>query len=539
MFNFSVNKNLLQLKVMYFFGYAGQCPLSTFGSTIGRQLRFSASSVGFVYFTSMVLSIFGRLIFGYLADKFRIHKALLILSTLLCSLAILSMALIPQQTQDCQEVFEKAYVFHENDTSFEICFVNNEWSSLKEILNGKVCRMNFQSINLTISFAADQSSNVTASFDSVRENTENGTFSCLDAFKAGIFHVLDANRVEEGKHYDVSTCSYPNDADDAEQKSIKRDMLLPLFWIYMSVFAVFYVMSYVMGIFLDAICFYTLDNEEGTFGNQRMFASLGWGVAALFSGVLTDYVSENSEFKNYLPTFTVSFSFLIISLIVAIFFKMPKISQAAKTDWNAVYGILWHKESFVFSCWCFVFGVCSGIVWEYSFWVIEEISTKHEQTWVKSLQGGITIVNTFLGDVPAYYFFDRISSKLGYINCMTLTLVLQAIRLFAYSILSHPIWALFIAVLDGIGFGIGYATITSFANLISTPETKTTVQATFNSIFDGFGSSFGALCFGFIYDRFGRSLTFRVGSFMAIGCTCLHILSRFCINKAAIRKTQP
>lgn len=82
---------------------------------------------------------------------------------------------------------------------------------------------------------------------------------------------------------------------------------------------------------------------------------------------------------------------------------------------------------------------------------------------------------------------DRILSKLGYINCMTVTLLLNASRLYAYSILSHPIWALFIAVLDGITFGVGYATITSFANLISTPETKTVIQATFNSIFDGLG----------------------------------------------------
>ncbi|XP_065211564.1 major facilitator superfamily domain-containing protein 6-A-like [Planococcus citri] len=534
MISFTFNKNLLQLKVMYFFGYAGMSPLTTFGPTVAKQLRFSASAVGFAYFTSIVLSIFGRLIFGYLADKLRIHKALLILSTLLCSLAILSIALFPQQTTDGQDVFEKAYVIHENNTSFEICFVNDRWSSLKENLNGKVCRMNFQNINLTISFATNQSSNASVSFDSVREKSENGTFSCLDAFKTGIFLVLDANGMEEGKYCDLSRCSYPNDADDEKQKSLEKDMLLPLFWLYLGVYAMYFVMSFIMGVFMDTICFHTLDNEEGSFGNQRMFASLGWGMAALFSGVLTDYVSENLEFKNYLPTFMVSFLFLITSIIVTIFFKMPKISQAAKTDWDVVYGLLWHKKSFVFACWCFVIGVCSAIVWQYSFWVVEEIATKHEQTWVKSLQGAMVVMNTFLGDVPTYYFFDRILSKVGYINCMTLTLLLQAIRLFAYSILSHPIWALFIAVLDGISFGMGYATITSFANLISTPETKTIVQATFNSIFDGLGTSLGALCFGFVYDRYGHSETFRIGSFMAIGCTCLHILSRLRFNKPKI-----
>lgn len=53
-----------------------------------------------------------------------------------------------------------------------------------------------------------------------------------------------------------------------------------------------------------------------------MFASLGWGIAALFAGVLTDYVSEDEELKNYLPTFMVSFIFLMVTVVLANFFKV-------------------------------------------------------------------------------------------------------------------------------------------------------------------------------------------------------------------------
>lgn len=88
-------------------------------------------------------------------------------------------------------------------------------------------------------------------------------------------------------------------------------------------------------------------------------------------------------------------------------------------------------------------------------------------------------------------------SKLGYIHCMTLTLLLNAVRLFAYSVLNRPIWALLISMLDGFTFGTSYATIATYANIISTSDSKTTIQAIFNSIFDGIG-----MCIGIGFDTY-------------------------------------
>lgn len=90
-----------------------------------------------------------------------------------------------------------------------------------------------------------------------------------------------------------------------------------------------------------------------------------------------------------------------------------------------------------------------------------------------------------------FLFSDKIFSKLGYVHCMTLSLFLNAVRLLAYSLLNQPIWALLISMLDGFTFGITYATIASYSNLISTSDSKTTTQATFNSIFDGIGNHNG------------------------------------------------
>lgn len=89
-----------------------------------------------------------------------------------------------------------------------------------------------------------------------------------------------------------------------------------------------------------------------------------------------------------------------------------------------------------------------------------------------------------------FFFFFSIGwilEKVGYINNMSFTLLLCSARLFLYSIVNNPIFVLLVAILDGLSYGISYATITSYSNMISEQGTKTTAQATFNCIFDGIG----------------------------------------------------
>ena len=58
---------------------------------------------------------------------------------------------------------------------------------------------------------------------------------------------------------------------------------------------------------------------------------------------------------------------------------------------------------------------------------------------------------------------------LGHSSTMTLVLGAFGARLLLYSLLTNPWFSLMVEVLNGITFGIFYATMTSYAHLISPP----------------------------------------------------------------------
>lgn len=114
---------------------SGLCPLTSFGSTFAKQLGFSTSAVGFVYSISIVLSIFARLIFGYVADKFQKHKTLLISFIFTCACSILLLALFPQT-----KIHEVFVSFDENATKLTICFPDGMKTDTF-LSDGKLCEV--------------------------------------------------------------------------------------------------------------------------------------------------------------------------------------------------------------------------------------------------------------------------------------------------------------------------------------------------------------------------------------------------------------
>lgn len=70
---------------------------------------------------------------------------------------------------------------------------------------------------------------------------------------------------------------------------------------------------------------------------------------------------------------------------------------------------------------------------------------------------------------------------------MSLVLFSFGIRFLLYSIITDPWWCLPIELLQGLTFGILYATMTSYASIVAPPGTENTVQGLVGAIFEGFG----------------------------------------------------
>lgn len=151
-------------------------------------------------------------------------------------------------------------------------------------------------------------------------------------------------------------------------------------------------------------------------------------------------------------------------------------------------GVLFMSPAILmFFAWCIVIGLCTALVWNFLFWHLEELaavaSASAEECgangandWMKTLQGLAMITQCFGGELPFLFLSGWVLQRIGHIHAMSLVLFGFGIRFLLYSILSNPWWVLPIELMQGVTFGIFYATMPSYASIVAPPGTEATLQ---------------------------------------------------------------
>lgn len=68
-------------------------------------------------------------------------------------------------------------------------------------------------------------------------------------------------------------------------------------------------------------------------------------------------------------------------------------------------------------------------------------------------------IQCFFGEVPFFFLSGKLLKAIGHIQAMNLVLIGFSLRLFLYSLLTNPWYALPIELLNGITFGVFYSTM--------------------------------------------------------------------------------
>lgn len=134
----------------------------------------------------------------------------------------------------------------------------------------------------------------------------------------------------------------------------------------------------------------------------------------------------------------------------------------------------------IFFGWCIVIGLCTALIWNFLFWHLEELADAdpscNHNAWMKTLQGLVSVIQTFGGELPFLFLSGWVLRKISHIHAMSLVLFGFAVRFMLYSVLSNPWWVLPIELMQGVTFGIFYATMPSYASLVAPPGTEATLQ---------------------------------------------------------------
>ncbi|XP_013146484.1 PREDICTED: major facilitator superfamily domain-containing protein 6-A [Papilio polytes] len=300
------------------------------------------------------------------------------------------------------------------------------------------------------------------------------------------------------------------------------------FWLFFLLMIISWIGQAVVVTFADAICFNVLGPQVALYGKQRLWGSVGWGIFSLLTGTLIDWFSEGA-YKDYTIAFILMFVFMCGDVIVSCFIK----SESTKMSVNILIDVgtlLSSIPTLVFMLWTIAVGLCTGLLWQFLFWLLEDIYGCDNSDYVKTLQGLVSAIQTFGGEIPFMFASGYILKKLGHVNMMSLVLFAFGVRFVLYSLLTNAWWVLPIEMLQGITFGMFYPTMASYANVVSPPGTETTVQGLVGAVFEGVGTSLGSFIGGRLYETYGGSNTFLWFGIGSLICCVVHVFVQYLIR---------
>ncbi|XP_072383960.1 major facilitator superfamily domain-containing protein 6-like isoform X2 [Diabrotica undecimpunctata] len=528
---FAINWKLFPIKLHYFFYHAGLSTVLPYLPPYIRELGFSSIVVGLMYTVMPIANTVARPFLGMIADKFRCQKRIFLIggvSILLSSLAIL---FIPKL--DSRVLSSKVNILKSGGAVLEIDAAGPihqcSLGLYEDFQNTFLCKENETSSDFEVDVNIVPTESV---------------------FNNGILTVPVKDILINNKSIDLRTNQYSylscyltkteNLNKIIPRPIIPDDQILDKYWTWLFFVAMltFWISNSVILTIGDAICFTLLD-EHHKYGEQRMFGALGWGIFSALSGYVTDILTGGSLIKNYYFLFFLAISLFTVNLIVCyrIEYVQPLPSKQLFQD---VVEVFLNIKVNVFFVWCICMGANSAVIWQFLYWLIEDlllVNTKCDlKYYVKTLEGLVQTVETILGEIPFFFLSGKIFATIGHNNAMSLIILGIGIRFTLYTVISNPWWFLPVELFNGIDVGLSFACMASYASVIAPPGTQTTMQGLVGAVYDGIGLSMGSLVGGIFYKNYGGINTFKYFSYFALTVTVCHIFIQLIISCIQKRK---
>ncbi|XP_063240921.1 major facilitator superfamily domain-containing protein 6-like isoform X2 [Bacillus rossius redtenbacheri] len=549
-----INPALLPMKCHYFLWNAGTAPAVSFASTWARQRGLSSVAVGTVFAALPVCGLLAKPLLGALADRYQLQRALFLAFQALTAAAFFSVQFVP-----AVPTRTTVALLCGNTTSFRLCpgtagqlpgthvscelSCRNASSLVFEICSSWTesdqCQGPTGSTTETSAVRPTGGTTLEALCDSAAADVQlvaevppgnilqQGS-SCLE-LRVGACRVGDACLAPRCGNPTGASCEARCD-DAALREALESaasgddPVSLYQFWLLLGLLALSWVGMAVVVSLGDALCFQLLGERPILYGRQRLWGSIGWGIFSLMTGALIDEFSRGKQKKDYTVMFYILL--ILVGLNFCICFQLkPGERKRSKNILRDIAKLLPDLRIVMFVAWCIACGLCTGLLWQFLFWHLEDLAVLRGggvARWTKTLQGAVSAVQTFGGELPFLFLSGGVLARLGHVHTMSLVLAAYGARLLLYSLLADPWWSLPIELLHGPTYGLMYATMASYASIAAPPGTEATAQGLVGAVFEGVGASLGSLLGGILYQR-GGAFTFRVYGVGALVALCVHV----------------
>ncbi len=251
---------------------------------------------------------------------------------------------------------------------------------------------------------------------------------------------------------------------------------------------------------LDSYALETATENRRTYGDLRLWGSVGWAISTVLIGWLIERSGIRWLFYGYI-------SFMGFTLFASLF--QPKRRKMLKTSiWIGLKELLGHKSFLLFLFSIFLLTITSSGVLTFFSIYMDSIGTKEGLI-------GLGWALSAISEIPVMILSGKVINKIGSKGLLVIAFILFAVRWMLFSFIHAPFLALVVQLLHGPSFASFLVGSVTYIHERTPEGLNTTALSIFNIVTYGLGTMVGSLLGGALLDQVGMDVLFRVFSLIA------------------------
>ncbi|KAL0879833.1 hypothetical protein ABMA27_002373 [Loxostege sticticalis] len=329
----------------------------------------------------------------------------------------------------------------------------------------------------------------------------------------------------------------------------------------------------------DSAVITLLGEDADRYGHQRMFGSLGWGLAMFFVGIALDHSTAFSAHpcggpQRYEKNYTICFATFSVLMGAALLtasqirfkyefvspepevvlappaeptqeeklqqqlaeqLQLPGLDTSAPQrpqpalehakvfaqttrempEWVTVLKQFQNAKAISFLLVAWFMGFGIGLIFTFLFWHLQDIDGS------PTLFGVASVIN-HISEIFAYFFSFKLITQLGHVKVLCLGLAGNVLRFLYISWLTNPWWVLPFEFVQGVTHAAVWAACCSYIAHGTPPRLRSSAQGVLQGLHHGLGRGCGAVIGGIAVAKWGTTRTFA-----GYGLLCAVALAAF------------
>jgi PPP family 3-phenylpropionic acid transporter len=262
---------------------------------------------------------------------------------------------------------------------------------------------------------------------------------------------------------------------------------------------------------LDSSALEAVKNSSHTYGELRLWGSVGWSISAVVIGFIIQRLNITWLFYCYIIVILLTF---LLSLFQSKRIELPQTSLR-----SGYKQLLFNRPFLLFLFSIFLISLALNASNAFFSIYLDAIGTSESGI-------GLAWAIASMSEIPVMRYSGRLIGRIGAGGLLKIAFVSFALRLLIFSFTTTPALAISLQLLSGLSFATFLVGGVTYVNERTPQGLSTTAQSVYNLMGFGVGSIAGSLVGGYLYETAGIIWLFRLLSLITIGALAIFIISQ-------------